>query len=277
MLQKPTPVLVVDRFPALLNELLELLNSLSPEEWERPTVATNWTVRDIAIHLLGDDVTLLSDRRDGNVEPDVKLAGFEELVAWLNQRNELWIQANRRISPRLLCEFLRLTGEQINTYLGSLDPYATGVTVSWVGPDPAPVWLDLAREFTERWHHQQHIRMAVGRPLLEQPYYLAPVLAAFVRGLPRAYGQIVGDAGTAVTLTITGESGGSWSVIYEAGSWQLYQGQPPQPTAEVILLANTAWRLFTKGIVKEVATNQTIFRGDPLLGRQMLEVVSIIA
>ena len=25
-------------------------------------------------------------------------------------------------------------------------------------------WFDVAREFTERWHHQQQIRLAIGGP-----------------------------------------------------------------------------------------------------------------
>ncbi len=52
------------------------------------------------------------------------------------------------------------TGEQTNAYFQRVDPFAMGGPVSWAGPEPAPVWLDVAREFTERWHHQQHIRAA---------------------------------------------------------------------------------------------------------------------
>ena len=59
--------------------------------------------------------------------------------------------------------------------------------MSWAGPEPAPVWLDLAREYTERWHHQQHIRDAVNKPGLKDPHWMAPVLAAFVWAMPHAY------------------------------------------------------------------------------------------
>ena len=39
------------------------------------------------------------------------------------------------------------------------------MAVNWAGPEPAPIWLDPAREYTERWVHQQHIRDAVRNPV----------------------------------------------------------------------------------------------------------------
>lgn len=277
MLQKPPPVLVVDRFPELLAALLNLLDSLSSEEWARPTVAAGWTVHDVALHLLGDDLGILSRRRDDYREVQVSLATWDELVSWLNERNNSWVKATRRISPRLVCDLLKLTGDQVNAYFGSLDPYALGGPVSWAGPDPAPVWLDLAREFTERWHHQQHIRDAAGKPGLTEPRYLEPVLATFVHALPQAYRGVNAPEGICVTLTIVGNSGHAWSVIREQGQWQLYMGKPPQPQAEVVLPEDIAWRLFTKGIASETARRQAIVHGDQDLGWKMLNAVSIIA
>ena len=276
-MQNPPPILVVDRFPALLNALLDMLGSLSMADWEHPTVAAGWTVHDIALHLLGDDINILSGKRDGFVESHASVANWNELVDWLNERNNLWVKATRRISPRLVCDLLKFTGDQVAVFFSSLDLDAVGGIVSWASPDPVPMWLVLAREFTERWHHQQHIRDAVGRPLLVEPHYLAPVLATFARALPQTYQEVSAREGTSVTLTIVGNSGGSWSIVHEQGQWQLYVGKPPQPRAEVVLPEDIAWRLFTKGIAKETAHRQAIFHGDQVLGEQMLKTVSIIA
>jgi uncharacterized protein (TIGR03083 family) len=276
-MKTPPPIIVVDLFPEVLNSLLDLLHSLSPDEWNRPTVAAAWNVHDIALHLLGVETGILSRKRDGYIEAHVSLAGWEELVAWLNQRNETWVQTNRRLSPQVVCALLHLAGEQTNAYFRTLDPYALGGPVSWAGPELAPVWLDLAREFTERWHHQQHIRDAVGKPGLTEPRYLAPVLAAFVRSLPHAFRSIDAEEGSAVTLTIIGDAGCSWSIIREAKHWQLYMDKPPRPKAEVVLPEDVAWRLFTKGITKEAVRTQMILHGDRVLGEQILEAVSIIA
>ena len=74
--------------------------------------------------------------------------------------------AARRMSPRLLRELLALIGPDVEAYFSSLDLEAIGGPVSWAGPDSSPVWFDIAREFTERWHHQQQIRDATGQPPL---------------------------------------------------------------------------------------------------------------
>jgi uncharacterized protein (TIGR03083 family) len=276
-MQQPQPILIADRFPALLDALLDLLSGLTPAEWELPTACPGWSVADIARHLLADDVGMLTGRRDGYRLARVSIASWDELLAFINQQNALWVEATRRIGPRLLIEFLRLTGDQISAYFQSLDPYVLGGPVDWVGPGPAPVWLDLAREFTERWHHQQHIRNAVGRPGLLEPRFLTPVLDAFVRALPHTYRDVDAPDQTLVALTIAGESGGRWFLLREAGAWQLYLNVARQPHAELILDPDTAWRLFTKGIDRAAARAKARLSGDPALGARMLEMVSIIA
>ena len=275
-MHKPEPVLVANRFPALLEALLELFDGLSKDEWARPTAAAGWSVKDVALHLLGDEIGILSGQRDAFSEPQAGLEVWENLVAFINRRNGEWVQAARRISPRLLCELLRFTGEQANALFASLDPFALGGVVSWAGSEPAPVWLDIAREFTERWHHQQHIRDAVGKPGCTQPYFLAPVLAAFVYALPRTYRLVSAAPGTAISLRITGESGGVWSVVREETGWQLFVGEADQPRAGIILPEETAWRLFTKGLSAAEARANAVLQGDRALAERALETIAII-
>ena len=252
VLQPPQPIIVADLFPEVLNELLQLLASLSAEDWQKPTACPGWCVKDVALHLLGVEVGNLSRRRDGH-RLGASIANWEELVKYVNDWNQGWVQATRRISPRLLIDLLQYTGGQMCDYFRSLDPYALGGSVSWVGPEPAPIWLDLAREYTERWHHQQHIRDAVGKPGLKQPRYFAPVLAAFARALPRTFRSTVAAENTTVTLTITGESGGRWSLLRERDRWRLYAGAVEQPDVEVVIDEDDAWRLFTRGLSQSLS------------------------
>jgi uncharacterized protein (TIGR03083 family) len=276
-MRPPQPILVVDRFPEILDALLALLDELPAADWELPTACAGWSVKDIALHLLADDVGMLSRRRDRYRAANVSIGGWDDLVAFINHQNRQWVETTRRISPRLLCDLLRLTGEQVSAFFQTLDPYEIGGPVSWAGPEPAPVWLDLAREYTERWHHQQHIRDAVGKPGLTEPRYLAPVLDAFVRALPHTYREVGAPEETLVALTISGGSGGTWFLLRERGRWELYLEVARQPHAQVTLDEDAAWRLCTKGIDKEAARARTTMAGDPLLGAQMLEMVSILA
>ena len=276
MLKSPEPVIVTTLFPEIHGKLIVLLKSLSEDDWLKPTVCSNWSVKDVALHLLGGEIGNLSRRRDGNVS-NASINNWNELVTFINDWNQSWVSAANRISPRLLIDLLDLVGSQLCEYFHSLDPFSIGGAVSWVGPEPAPVWLDLAREYTERWHHQQHIRDAVGQPDLKQPRYFSPVLASFVRALPKTFHKTFADDNTTVTLTITGKSGGRWSISKESKGWNLFSGAPAEPNSEIIIDQETAWRLFTRGISQAMAQEKAQIKGDKSLGFKVFEMVSIIA
>jgi hypothetical protein len=227
--------------------------------------------------MLGGDMSILARKRDGYAGSNKPIKDWGELVAFINELNDTWVKATRRISPRLLCDLLAFTGRQVCDYFQSLDPDALGAPVSWAGPGPAPVWLDLAREYTERWHHQQHIRDAVGRPGLKEAKFFAPVLDAFIRAWPHTYREVEAEEGALISLTISGEAGGRWFLLRQEQSWRLYLEVAQTPDAEVVIPQEVAWRLFTKGLAKDEAQAQTTIRGDQRLGLKILDLVSIIA
>src|ERR1051325_5654651 len=276
-MKKPAPIIVTDLFPEVLDELLLLLSSLSEEEWQKPTACAQWSVKDIALHLLGGEVGILSRQRDGFRPGADSISNYQELVAFINGLNDVWVKATRRLSARLLCELLRHTGAQVCEYFASLDPFAIGGPVDWAGSEPAPVWFDLAREYTERWHHQQQIRDAVGRPGLKQPRSFAPVIDAFVRALPHTYRNVNADEGALVALTISGDSGGRWFVLRGRDEWGLYLDVKREPEAEVIIDEDLAWRLFTKGVTRDEARTAATVIGDAPLATNALEMVSVLA
>jgi uncharacterized protein (TIGR03083 family) len=266
---------VLHLFPEERQHLLELLRVLSAEEWNLPTVCPGWCVGDIARHLLGDDLGRLSRMRDGFREPR-QAEPDEDLVALVNRSNEQWVTALRRLSPNVVYDLLEVTGQWTQASFATLDLEAIGSPVSWAGPDPAPVWLDLAREYTERWHHQQQMRDAVGAPELSSRRLFAPVLSTFVFAMPWTYRAVVADEGATVALQITGEAGGSWTLQRENGTWRLYLGAQEQPKARVTLDQNIAWRLYTKGITSSEAERHARIDGDDQLAKAALRMVSVI-
>ena len=280
-MRSPEPVLVVDLFPEERVALLDLLSQLSDDEWQRPTVCAGWSVKDVAGHLLGDDIGRLSRGRDafaGAAFAPKSEPNFEaELLDFINRVNDIWVQASRRLSPRLLCDLLRLTGEETQRYWESLNLFETGEPVSWAGPQPAPVWLDVAREYTERWHHQQQVRDAVGRPGLKERRLFAPVLDTFVRALPYTFRDVEAATGTLVKLIISGEAGGEWSLVRGERKWDLYREVGEEADAAVVMDEETAWRLFTKGIAKSEAAEKGTITGGRALALKVLDTVSIIA
>lgn len=276
-MKPPEPIIVADLFPRVLDSLLELLSSLSADDWNKPTACPGWSVKDIASHLLGGEVGILSRKRDGYAYSGNDSISWEDLVVLINRLNDTWVKATSRMSPRVLCELMKLTGEQVCDYFKSLDPYATGGPVDWASSEPAPVWLDLAREHTERWHHQQQIRDAVGKPGMKDPRFFAPVLDAFVRALPRTYASVDSEDGTLIALTITGDSGGKWFLLRENGRWNLYVEAGKTADSELVIDQDLAWRLFTKGVSKDEALARSTLLGDQALAATALDMVSVIA
>jgi uncharacterized protein (TIGR03083 family) len=276
-MKAPEPILTVHLFPEIRQQLLSLLESLAEQDWLRPTAAKKWDVKDVAAHLLGGDVGNLSRRRDKHAAAGRPLANWSELVAFINELNETWVLAARRLSPRVLCDLLAHTGPQIEAYFASLDPFATGTPVSWAGPEPAPMWLDIAREYTERWHHQQQIRDATQRPGLYAPRLFAPVLDAFVRALPNTFRDIAATDGACVQLRLTGEAGGDWVIRRKADRWELFVGRSSSAGAMVQIKAEDAWKIFTHGVRGEEARRRATIEGELELGAKVLEMVSVIA
>jgi uncharacterized protein (TIGR03083 family) len=274
---RPQPVLTVHLFSGLLAGLLDLLAPLPPEEWARPVPRKRWTVHDVALHLLGGDVGILSRGRDRFTVSTINAETRAELVRALAAQNDSWIDAGRRISPRLLCDLLRRTGEQATEYFESLDPSAPGERVSWAGPGPAPNWLGIGREYTERWHHQQHIREALGRPGFDDARYLRPALEIFMRALPQTYRAVDAPEGTSIAVTISGDSGDRWLVVREGQTWNLYKGTIEEPAAAVVIPHHVAWRLFTRWIPTEQARRESDVRGDATLAQRVFETTAVLA
>jgi uncharacterized protein (TIGR03083 family) len=275
MIEPPEPILTTDLFGEDRAALLALLAELTEADWEQPTACTGWTVKDVTLHLLGVDLGNLSNRRDRFAV--LSPATGEPIVAFVNRVNDEWMRAARRLSTPVVRELLAVAGPPLFAYFASLDQLALGNPVSWAGPDPAPVWLDVAREFTERWHHQQHIRDAVGRPGQTTRRFLYPVLAAFAHALPKTFHAVEAPIGAMAQLHVTGEAGGDWTVGREASGWRLYVGGPESALARVTLDSRTAWRLFTKGITPGEAREVATIEGDHHLAERKLQVVALIA
>jgi uncharacterized protein (TIGR03083 family) len=271
------PVETVTLFPDLLAGLLDLTASLTADQWAAQVPRKRWTVKDVALHLLGGDVGILSRARDGYAASTSSATDHAELVAFITQLNDSWVQAAQRISPELLGELLLFTGTRVDAYFRSLDPAALGERVSWVGPDPAPNWMGIAREYTERWHHQQHMREATARAGFTEPRFLAPALDTFVRALPYAYRGVAAREGTVVELMVTGDGGGIWSLLRDGARWRLFAGQSEKADAAVSLPQEIAWRLWTKWFPRADAVNLATVRGDVQLAEPVFDMTSVIA
>jgi hypothetical protein len=159
----------------------------------------------------------------------------------------------------------------------SLDPLADApYAVSWAGETRSANWFHTARELTERWHHQQQIRLAVGRPGIMTRELYHPVLDCFMRALPFAYRDRRREPGTVARFTVEGDCGGSWHLSREAGGWDLIPPPTHDAVSETRIPQEIAWRIFTKGIARDAAATQVRVSGDADLGGHVLRMVAIV-
>jgi uncharacterized protein (TIGR03083 family) len=268
------PILTAHLFPRIENMLIELLGSLKADEWERQTVAPRWKVRDVAAHLLDTQLRKLSIARDGYLPPAPPAT---DLLSLINQLNEQGVTIYRRLSPAVLISLMELASRENALYHASLDPFSDAAfPVSWAGEETSPNWFDTAREYTERWHHQQQIRLAVGRDGIMIPDLYHPVIDCFLRALPWHYRNIPAQTGTVLQFQITGDCGGVWRLRRDLDSWKLTEGSAAKAASTLTIPQEIAWRIFTKGIDRSSAIARIQVEGDEQLGYHILTLKAIV-
>jgi uncharacterized protein (TIGR03083 family) len=275
------PILCAPLLRKVDEALIDLLRTLTPDEWDLQTIAPAWKVRDVAAHLLDTALRKLSlvrdGVRDGNFVEAVEIRSRADLVALVNRLNCEGVAVYRRLSPSILIELMTAACRQSADFHESLDPFAPAAfNVSWAGENRSLNWFDTARELTERWHHQQQIRLATDRPGLMIPELYHPVLDCFLRGLPHAFRDVAAPAGTTIMVEISGDCGGRWSLAKGPLVWSLVRKPETEYRTRVTIPQELAWRLFTKGIVPDLIRTQIGMEGDPILGEKVLHLTAIV-
>jgi len=136
-------------------DLLDFLASLSPEEWMAATAAPGWTVKDLALHLLDDDLGWLSRLRDQDRSGVLEMSDSTSFVNALAAKNQRWIDGTRQLSLPVVAGLLRWSGREMDDWYASLDLMGEG-GVYWASDGAVPLWFDLAQDLTERWVHQRN-------------------------------------------------------------------------------------------------------------------------
>jgi hypothetical protein len=211
-------------------------------------------VHDVAAHILDGDLRKLSVTRDEYLAfPDRATGGH---------LSDLFVAAARRLSPEVLVDLLAFTGPKVYGVLAALEPVS---------------WFDIGYEYTERWHHQEQIRDAVGAPPLTSRDWLRPVFDIFMHTVPHRYSNVTGADGTALSIIISGKVGGTWTLLRETGAWHLFEGNSARHRSRIVISQDDALRLFTKGMHGQVAESRAIVEGDPELATAFFGTVAVMA
>lgn len=274
-----TPIDSLELLPELNDKLISFLRQLPPDGWMRQTVARQWVVKDVAAHLLDGNLRRIALHRDGwNAPPDRGINSWQDLVDYLNQLNADWVKASRRLSPQILIELLESTNTTVYGLFSDLDPNAqSAFPVSWAGEDVSRNWFDIAREYSERFLHQQQIREANADDSLLNSKLYHHCLHIFLHAWPHACRDLDAAEGSLLKATITGRGGGEWFLYRENGGWRLANDVHENILAETIVDGSVAWKLFSKSVRRSDVPGGYEIKGDVDAGSRLLDMVSVMA
>ena len=278
-MKKAEQIDVVALMPELDKLLFKLLEGLSDDDWDKQTIAPKWKVKDVAVQLLDGNLRRLSMLRDEYYgEKPENINSYQDLIDFLNRLNADWVKATKRLSPKVIIDLLKSSGKEYCDFLATLDPNDKAeFSVAWAGENESKNWFHVAREYTEKWHHQQQLRLAVGdeKELLKEKWYL-PYLDTSVRALPHHYRDEKGEAKDLVKFTFLGETEKSWFLYYENG-WELLTSVGAEPKTEVRIRDEYAWKIFTKGMSRDKAIESSEIIGNKRLGEKIFDMIAVMA
>jgi uncharacterized protein (TIGR03083 family) len=235
-------------FPTLNARLMELVTSIKPEEWTRPTAYPQWQVKDIVAHLIDTAIRRLSVQRDGwDAGTTRPLRSEPELIARITSMADRWADAFVPVSPAILVSLVDTWQRQLVDFLRKLPPEGIAPNpVTWAGETTSPNWFDIAREYTERWHHQMQIREALGREdILDEPLY-GPVLDTFALAFPWHFSTLARKPGYICRIEIDGLPDNSWNLEWNKHGISLLRNTQNPWHSRIRIPPSTAWKVFTR-------------------------------
>jgi uncharacterized protein (TIGR03083 family) len=265
------PLLTLERA-----RLLNVLDALGIADWSRPTPCPGWSVLALATHLVGDDMSYLAWHRDGHrgtPAPD----GLDEhgFIAWLDELQVEWVDAARRMSPRLVIDLLGWLGHAVAEAAAAQDPADVTAHVSWASATPVPMWLEQARELSERWIHRQQILQSLDRPADLRADLTGPVLDGLRWAYRYRLGPLRRPAGSRVAITVTGpEIETAWNLVSDGDDWQFSDTADLPLVADLRMTTDQAWRLLTNNL--DERHGAPIAAGDDEITEVLLRTRAII-
>jgi uncharacterized protein (TIGR03083 family) len=249
VLDASTISVVLDAYRPERGALLSLLGGLGAEDWGRPTECPAYSVKGVATHILGDDLSLLSRQRDeaedglSLLAPALPGADFPTLLDSFNDR---WVASAQFLSTDLLMTLLQLVGDWTVDYYEAVDPQLPGESVGLFGAapgNPSPFWHAIAREYVERWVHHSQIRRALGLSSLAERRFLVPgmeVVGAIARMEPVIPAD--GEGGWAIGPMVLGPAQRAADVLTRAYTAEELRTVVEGPAELVALFAAVAGR-----------------------------------
>ena len=276
-LNEETVLPVLGPFRKVNQRLLELLRDLDSDDWAKPTAIPTRDVKDLAAHLLQGSLGRVTSLRDGYRRSTPPINDYKSLVDFIQLCNREFMTGMKRVSSEIITELIAIYDEKVVALFEAADPHEQGLGVAWAGENVSKNWFDIAREYTEKWHHQQQIRDATSHPPLYDEELFTPVLETFARGLPFAFRKLNLLPGYRVFVETSGAVNCGWTLVRGNDSWTLWQGKIESANTTVSIPADVAWRVWTKSMGRVDAKAKIHFSGEESVADAVVSFVAIMA
>lgn len=269
-------------FPKLTEEFLKLLRELEPSEWLKPSPIKGRTVKDLVSHVIDGSLRNISMQRDNFMDnsniPNIN--SYVDLINHIQKLNTDWMNVSKRLSPEILIDLLEYSDKELYEFLKSKNPKVKAMfSVAWAGETESENWFDIAREYTEKWHHQMQIRLALDKPILLDTEYSEPLYNTFMIALPHLYREFSNfENGTKIKISMTGKLNKSWVIEWQTDKWDFIVSNKSDIFTSVEIPDDIAWVIFTNtDREKEKYETKIKISGDKSIGLKLLELVTVMS
>jgi uncharacterized protein (TIGR03083 family) len=189
------------------DRLAELLRSLAPDDWTRPTPCPAWDVHAMVCHILGSAEMFASpEEQRRQAEAALQRGGF-----FLDALTGLQVDKHRHRTPQeLVAELARVAPESVRARTALPDAAREMDTgpkpVDAAGTQMEPWSLGYLVDVIltrDTWIHRSDICVATGRDMVLTPEHDGLLVADIAGEWAQRHGQ-------PCTLVLTGPAGGSW-------------------------------------------------------------------
>lgn len=133
-------------------ELYCFLQTLTPEDWDKPTLFMDWTPWDVVAHLHYFDEVSTASAEGEEAFAGRRKALMDSVGSGISTK-DLQRKALGHLSSAELLEAWKTTCDELSTALGELNPKTR---LPWFGPDMGASMFTTAR-YMETWAHSQEI------------------------------------------------------------------------------------------------------------------------
>lgn len=240
---------------------LDLIESLSEADWDRPTACDRWTVQDIVAHQAAHVVSFTSLKAFfGQLKPSLLRPYLRQGMNLLDALNQSQVDLRARAAPADLIAEIRAAKDQSLAARARIPVWVRGPALPMPGVDqPRSLGYLFDLIYTrDMWMHRLDICRATGRAMVIDDEYDRRTVALVVRDL--ALKAQHGLAGRSAILDLTGSAG------------EVYQiGAVSNPSARVEIDA-IPFCILTSGrtTAADVLAADVVIRGDRAFGEEVI-------